>query len=100
MLNTRGSHWSGAEYATGNWSEGRGARRDLQGHRRKKLAGVEGSGQGWRGVGRGGRGVGRDGGELAGVGWEWAGMEGSWQGWEGVEVSADLSTVNIEALKY
>ena len=33
MLNTRGSHWSGAEYATGNWSEGRGARRDLQGHR-------------------------------------------------------------------
>ena len=33
MLITRGSHWSGAEYATGNWSEGRGARRDLQGHR-------------------------------------------------------------------
>ena len=30
-----GSHWSGVEYATGNWSEGRGARRDLQGHRRE-----------------------------------------------------------------
>ena len=34
VLNTRGSHWSRAEYATGNWSEGRGARRDLQGHRK------------------------------------------------------------------
>ena len=33
VLNTRGSHWSGAEYTTGNWSEGRGARRDLQGYR-------------------------------------------------------------------
>ena len=31
VLNTRGSHWSGAEYATGNWSEEQGARRDLQG---------------------------------------------------------------------
>ena len=26
VLNARGSHWSDAEYATGNWSEGRGAR--------------------------------------------------------------------------
>ena len=38
VLNTQGSHWSGAEYVTGNWSEGRGARHDLQGHRTKGRA--------------------------------------------------------------